>query len=83
MVATGNALDKLEDNLKKDSVFAYSSVDNLNMKKQKSKELYAHMQKGIFKILPFHKMKENNKMLREYYEDYFIKKFKPELKRHL
>ena len=34
---------------------------------------------GIFKIFPFFKMKENNKILRECYEDHFIKKFKPEL----
>ena len=37
--------------------------------------------KGIFKIFPFFKMKENNKIFREYYEDHFIKKFKPELNR--
>ena len=39
--------------------------------------------KGIFKIFPFFKMKENNKILRECYEDHFIKKFKPELNRRL
>ena len=39
--------------------------------------------KGIFKIFPFFKMKENNKILRECYEDHFIKKFKPELNRCL
>ena len=37
----------------------------------------------IFKIFPFFKMKENNKILRECYEDHFIKKFKPELNRRL
>ena len=35
--------------------------------------------KGIFKVFPFLKMKENNKILGECYEDHFIKKFKPEL----
>ena len=35
--------------------------------------------KGIFKIFPFFKIKENNKILKECYEDHFIKKFKPEL----
>ena len=39
--------------------------------------------KRIFKIFPFFKMKENNKILRECYEDHFIKKFKPELNRRL
>ena len=39
--------------------------------------------KGIFKIFPFFKMKENNKILRECYEDHFIKKFKPEINRRL
>ena len=39
--------------------------------------------KGIFKIFPFFKMKENNKILRECYEYHFIKKFKPELNRRL
>ena len=39
--------------------------------------------KRIFKIFPFFKMKESNKILRECYEDHFIKKFKPELNRHL
>ena len=39
--------------------------------------------KGIIKIFPFLKMKKNNKILREYYEDHFIKKFKPELNRRL
>ena len=38
--------------------------------------------KKIFKIFPFFKMKENN-ILRECYEDHFIKKFKPELNRRL
>ena len=38
---------------------------------------------GIFKIIPFFKMKDNNKILRECYEDHFIKKFKPELNRRL
>ena len=39
--------------------------------------------KGIFKIFPFFEMKENNKILRECYEDHFIIKFKPELNRRL
>ena len=39
--------------------------------------------KGIFKIFPFFKMKENNKILRGYYEDQLIKKFKPERNRRL
>ena len=39
--------------------------------------------KWIFKIFPFFKMKENNKILRECYEDHFIKKFKPEPNRRL
>ena len=34
--------------------------------------------KGIYKIFPFFKTKEN-KIIRECYEDHFIKKFKPEL----
>ena len=38
--------------------------------------------KGIFKVFPFFKIKEN-KILRECYEDHFIKKFKPELNQHL
>ena len=39
--------------------------------------------KGMFKILPFFKVKENNKILRECYEDHFMKKFKPELNQRL
>ena len=35
--------------------------------------------KGIFKIFPFFKMKENNEILRECFKDHFIKKFRPEL----
>ena len=35
--------------------------------------------KGILKFFSFFKMKEKNKILRECYEDHFIKKFKPEL----
>ena len=38
--------------------------------------------KGILKIFPFFKMKEN-KILRESCEDHFIKEFKPELNRRL
>ena len=48
-------------------------------------EVERHLQtcaKGIFKVFPFFKMKEN-KILRECYEDHFIKKFKPELNQHL
>ena len=50
------------------------------------KEVERHLRtraKGIFKIFPLFKMKEKNKILREYYEDHFIKKFKPELNRRL
>ena len=39
--------------------------------------------KGRFKNFPFLKMKENNKILREFYKGYFIKKLKPELNRRL
>ena len=39
--------------------------------------------KGIFEIFPFFKMKENNKTLRECYEDHFIKKFKLKLNQRL
>ena len=49
-------------------------------------EVKRHLQtgaKGIFKIFPFFKIKENNKILRDCYEDHFIKKFKPELNQHL
>ena len=48
-----------------------------------NKELIRTCAKGIFKIFPFFKIKENNKILRECYEDHFIKKFKPELNRRL
>ena len=34
--------------------------------------------KGTFKIFPSFNMEENSKILRECYEDHFIKKFKPE-----
>ena len=38
---------------------------------------------GSFKILPFFAIRENNKILRESCETYFIEKFKPALnKRH-
>ena len=39
--------------------------------------------KGIFKIFPFFKIKENNKILRQFYEYRFIKKSKLELNRRL
>ena len=39
--------------------------------------------KEIFKIFPFLKMKESNKILRECHKDHFIKKFKLEIKLHL
>ena len=32
--------------------------------------------KGIVKVFPFFKKKENNRILRECYEDHFIKKYK-------
>ena len=38
---------------------------------------------GIFKFFPFCKMKENNKTLREFFEDNFIKNFKPVLNQRL
>ena len=37
--------------------------------------------KGTFNIMPFFQVREDNKILRESYEAYFIKKFKPELNR--
>ena len=37
------------------------------------------MQREHLKFFPFFKVRENNKMLRECYEDHFIEKFKPEL----
>ena len=37
--------------------------------------------KGIFKIMPFFQVREENKILRESYEDNFIKPFKPKLNR--
>ena len=41
------------------------------------------MQREYFKIFPFSKMKENNKILRELFEYHFIKKFNLELKQQL
>jgi len=35
--------------------------------------------KGYFQIFPFFKVKENNKLLRESYENHFIKRYKPSL----
>ena len=35
--------------------------------------------KGYFKIFPFFKVKEKNKLLRESYENHFIQRFKPSL----
>ena len=37
--------------------------------------------KGIFNIMPFFQVREDNKILRESYEDNFIKRFKPALNR--
>ena len=39
------------------------------------------MQREYLNFFPFFKMRENNKILRECYEDHFIKKFKLELNR--
>ena len=55
MVGLGDILGKPEDSLKKDSAFTDNIFDNLNKKKQKSKDIYAHEQKKIFKIFTFFK----------------------------
>ena len=63
VVAIRNILNKSEDSLKRDSVFTDSTFDNLNM----NIEVERHLRicaKGIFKIFPFFKMKESNKILR-------------------
>ena len=79
MIATRNILDKPEDSLKRDLVFTDSTFDKLNIKKIEVERHLRLCAKGKFKIFPFFKIKENNKILRECYEDHFIKKFKPEL----
>ena len=68
-VAIRNILDKPDDILKRDWLSTESTFDNLNMKR--------HLRtcaKGIFKIFPFFKMKENSNNLGEGYEEHFIKK---------
>ena len=68
----------------RDLVFTDSTFDNLNT--YEKIEVERHLwtcAKGIFKVFPFFKMTENNKILRECYEDNFIKKSKPELNRRL
>ena len=64
-MALKNILDKPEDSLKRDSVLTDSTFYDLTLKKLKSKDFYLHRcAKGILNILPFFKMKENNKILK-------------------
>ena len=48
-------------------------------KQSKADEPLRFCGKGIFEISPFFKMRQNSKVIRESYEDYFIDKFKPKL----
>ena len=49
-VAIKNILDKPEGSLKRDLVFTDSTFDNLNLKKQKSEDIYGHVQRGYLKF---------------------------------
>ena len=75
-------MDKPEGSLQRDLLFTESTLDNLNMKKKKSKDIYRHLQREYVSFFLSLKWK-NNKTLRGYYKDLFIKNFKPELNRRL
>ena len=69
-IAIRNILDKPKQSLKRDSVFRDITFDirqleyyRIEVKRHLSTEV-----KGTFNILPFVKMKETNKILRECYE---------------
>ena len=64
--------DKLEDNWKRDLVFTGNTFDNLNIKKIEVKSHLRTCGLGIFKMFLFFKMRDNNKILKECYEDNFI-----------
>ena len=71
-------LDKPANCLKRDPILTDSTFDKLNMKKIEAERNLRTCAKGTFKIFPSFNMEENSKILRECYEDHFIKKFKPE-----